>query len=100
MTTPHRIGISILVLLASTPIASAQQTSGSLETQSGDVWNAAPWVITSGPGTFPTNGGVATLHPQINTELGFAPDLTALSITNAITLSGIDFQGPFRWRIQ
>ena len=91
-------GIGVAIWMAAS-LASAQ-TSGSLNTQNSNVWNAAPWMITSGPGTFPTGGGVATLLPQLNTEIGFPPDQTVLTITNAITLSGFDFQGPFRWRIQ
>lgn len=93
-----RVGLSILTLI--TPVLVEAQTSGTLDTQSGNLWHVAPWTITSGPDPYPTGGGVATFLPQVNVFVGVPPDLSTMSISNAITLSGIDFQGPFRWRVQ
>ena len=53
------LGFSILALLATGSFGSAQ-TSGTLNTQIGQSWSTAPWVITAGPGLYPDAGGAAT----------------------------------------
>jgi autotransporter-associated beta strand protein len=84
------------------PSISFAQTSGTLATQTSMFWTTAPWVITSGSGTFPDGGGVATLDPVINTILGAAAgtfEEATLTLNAPITLSGITFNGPFHYRI-
>jgi fibronectin-binding autotransporter adhesin len=75
------------------------QTSGSLNDESGGNWNGAPWMITSGPGTYPDGGGVATLLEQVNTTPAMLTDLTTLTMNVPITLGGLNFRGGFRWQI-
>src|SRR6476619_7137712 len=55
-------------------------TSGSLSTQSNQVWSTAPWMITGGAGAFPTGGGVATILEQINTIIGTPPAVPIITI--------------------
>lgn len=73
------------------------QTSGTLSTQTSSPYSTAPWVITSGPGTYPDGGGVATFAEQINNILGTPPAVPTITIDVPITLSGLVFNSAFQY---
>lgn len=85
-------------LIACASLASAQ-TSGTLSTQTSSNYSTAPWVITSGPGTYPDGGGVATFNEQINTILGTVPVVPIITVDVSVVLSGIVFNSVFQYQI-
>lgn len=71
------------------------QTSGTLTTQTAQNWTTAPWVITSGSGTYPDGGGTATWNTVTNTTIGTVAAGAAITLNTPITLSGITYNSPF-----
>jgi autotransporter-associated beta strand protein len=74
-------------------------TSGTLSTQANSTWTTAPWMITTGTGSFPNNGGTATFLTPINTIIGTPPGLTQISLDVPISLSGITFDSIYQYAI-
>jgi autotransporter-associated beta strand protein len=74
-------------------------TSGSLSTQANSNWTTAPWMITAGPGAFPTGGGVATFLEQINTTVGVHAGIPIITVDTPITLSGMTFDSSYQWQV-
>lgn len=86
--------LSILVLgLTASPLSA--QTSGNIATQTASNWTTAPWVITSGPGTFPDGGGVATWNTVTASTPGTVGAGATLTLNAPITLSGITYNSPY-----
>ena len=77
--------------------AATVTTSGTLSAQLTATTNysAAPWVITTGDGTSPDLGGVATFAAPINTVVGSLANNQFLTIDVSPTLSGITYNDPF-----
>ena len=78
------------------PSFASAQTSGTLTTQTAQNWSTAPWTITSGSGTYPDVGGVATWGTVTNPVVGtVAPSASTITLDVPITLSGITWNSPF-----
>jgi autotransporter-associated beta strand protein len=93
---PPLIYVALLVLAGASPSADLlAQTSGTLTTQAAQNWTTAPWVITSGSGTFPDGGGVATWGTHTNVALGTVAVSATITLDAPITLSGIVYNSPF-----
>jgi autotransporter-associated beta strand protein len=92
-----RILLALAVL--ELPSIISAQTNGNINSQSSALWSMAPWVITSGPGPYPTGGGVATFNEQINTILATPPAVPALTLDVPVTLSSLVFNSIFQYQI-
>lgn len=93
-----RIGISALALLATGSAAFGQATSGNLSIQAAANWSTAPWNITSGPGTFPSGSGIATLNEQVNLT-GTLPAVPALTADTPFTLAGLTLNSIYQYTV-
>ena len=78
-------------------MAAAQaQTSGTLTgTTTTYNYSTAPWVITSGTGTYPDGGGVATFNPSLGATPGTLGAADTVTVDVSPTLSGITYNDPY-----
>jgi autotransporter-associated beta strand protein len=86
---------ALLIGLVLLPTIALAQTSGNLTTQMPQNWSTAPWVITSGPGTYPDAGGVATWGTVTNTTIGSVAAGTTVTLDVPVSLSGLTLNSPF-----
>ena len=92
----RRIGFSCAALLAGGTSAAFAQTSGTLTgTTTTYNYSTAPWVITSGTGTYPDGGGVATFNSSLGATPGTLGAADTVTIDVSPTLSGITYNDPF-----
>ncbi len=75
--------------------AVAAATSGTLTSPVSVTYSTAPWVITSGTGTYPDGGGVATINSGISATPGTLAGGIAITVDVSPTLSGITYNSPF-----
>ncbi len=94
--------LRILLLLPMLVVASVgfAQTNGTLTgTTTTYNYSTAPWVITSGPGTYPDGGGTATFNPIIGATPGTAATFSTVTIDVSPTLSQIVYNTPFYYNL-
>lgn len=99
--TPYLPSRALLLASVTGLVAAASlsaQTSGSLSIQSAANWSTAPWNITSGPGTFPTGSGVATLNAQVNAT-GTLPAVPILTADVPFTLSSLVLNSVYQYQV-
>lgn len=94
-----RILFPLSLLLAFAAFGFAQ-TNGTLTgTTTSYNYSTAPWIITSGPGTYPDGGGTATFNPIIGATPGTAATFTNVAIDVSPTLSQIIVNSPFYYNL-
>jgi autotransporter-associated beta strand protein len=74
-------------------------TSGNIATQTAQNWSTAPWNITSGAGTYPDGGGVATFNTVTNTTIGTVPGTTVFTMDVTPSLTGINYNSPWSYQL-
>ena len=85
-------------LLFAGAAAAQAQTSGTLiGTAAAYNYSAAPWVITSGTGTYPDGGGVATFGPITGVVPGTVGPTSTVTFDVSPTLSSIVFNTPIQY---
>ena len=62
-------------------------------------YSTAPWVITSGTGTYPDSGGIATLNPVTSPTPGTIITGTTVTIDVSPDLSQIAYNSPFSYSL-
>ena len=90
----------VAIALAACSHLSFAQTNGTLTaTTTAYNYSTAPWVITSGPGTYPDGGGTATFNPIIGATPGTLATFTNVTIDVSPTLSQIVVNSPFYYNL-
>jgi autotransporter-associated beta strand protein len=80
------------------PALAFAQTNGTLTGMAATYnYSTAPWVITSGPGTFPDGGGVATFNPLTSPVPGTLLSSTTVAFDVSPTLSQIAINTPIQY---
>ncbi len=86
------------LLLVGGAAAAQAQTNGTLTgTAAAYNYSTAPWVITSGTGTYPDGGGTATFNPITGATPGTVGAISTVTFDVTPTLSQINFNTPIQY---